>query len=239
MKKYKDIFIDFDDTLYDTHGNAIIALSELFEQFNLSAYFKDPNVFYDSYWYENVILWSQYAKGEIDRDYLIVERFRRPLSKGILADGSNFSPTRDYCLKISDVFLDLCSCKPGLIHGAEDLVKYLHSNYRLHICSNGFHEVQFKKLKSCGLFSYFDSIILSEDAGINKPNSKFFDFAFNKSNADPSTTIMIGDNFYTDIMGAKNYGLDTIFFNAHPQQFSSPEPVTYEVNSLLDIMNIL
>lgn len=239
MKKYKDIFIDFDDTLYDTHGNAIIALSELFEQFNLSAYFKDPNVFYDSYWYENVILWSQYAKGEIDRDYLIVERFRRPLSKGILADGSSFSPTRDYCLKISDVFLDLCSCKPGLIHGAEDLVKYLHSNYRLHICSNGFHEVQFKKLKSCGLFSYFDSIILSEDAGINKPNSKFFDYAFNKSNADPSTTIMIGDNFYTDIMGAKNYGLDTIFFNAHPQQFSSPEPVTYEVNSLLDIMNIL
>lgn len=240
MKRYKDIFFDFDDTLYDTHGNAVLALSELYDQYNLGQYFDDPKVFYDSYWYENVVLWSQYAKGEIDRDYLIVERFRRPLSVGMCPDGTHFSPTREFCLEISDVFLDLCSCKPGVIDGAHEIVEYLHDKgYRLHICSNGFHEVQYKKLKSCGLFSFFDSVILSEDAGFNKPHKEFFDYAMKMSSASVDSTIMIGDNFFTDIIGAKNYGLDTLFFNAHPDDFTAPEPVTFEVNRLLDIKNIL
>lgn len=240
MKKYTDIFIDFDDTLYDTHGNAIIALNELFDKFELGQYFHDRNVFFNSYWNANVILWSQYAKGEISRDFLIIERFKRPLSEGICEDGSHFVPSDEYCLKISDVFLDLCSCKPGVVSGAHVLVNYLKKNgYRLHICSNGFHEVQYKKLKACGLFDFFDSIVLSEDAGANKPSPKFFDYAVKLSGATPSSTIMIGDNFYTDILGARDYGLDVIFFNAHPQDFTSPESIDYEVNTLLDICSIL
>ena len=74
--KYKDLFIDFDDTLYDTHGNAVIALSETFEVFHLERFFTDPQVFYDAYWLANIDLWTRYSKGEITRDYLIVERFR-------------------------------------------------------------------------------------------------------------------------------------------------------------------
>ena len=74
--KYKDLFIDFDDTLYDTHGNAVIALRELFDALHMERWFPDPNVFYDRYWETNIDLWTRYSKGEITRDYLIVERFR-------------------------------------------------------------------------------------------------------------------------------------------------------------------
>lgn len=235
---YADIFLDFDDTLYDTRGNAQIALGELFDHFNWHRFFRRPEDFYVPYWRTNEDLWRQYAAGEIERDYLIVERFRRPLSEGKMEDGTPYRPSSEECLKVSDVFLDFCSCKPGLVSGARELMDYLKShNYRIHMCSNGFHEVQYRKLKSCGLAEYFDTIILSEDAGANKPSGQFFDYAIKTTKAIPARTIMIGDNVTTDIMGAQNYGLDTIFFN--PRSIASDIRPTYEVSSLREIHKLL
>lgn len=233
-KRYTDLFIDFDDTLYDTHGNAVIALKELFEFLRLDQYFEDATLFYDEYWKANIDLWTRYSKEEITRDYLIVERFRRPLSFG-----KGLEPTEEYCLKASDLFLDFCSSKPGVVAGAHELVDYLKTKgYRMHVCSNGFHEVQYKKLRACGLYDSFNTIILSEDAGANKPSQQFFDYAFQKSGAVKETTLMIGDNFNTDILGAKQAGLDTAYFNRYPE-YPATEPVTFEVTALQDLMDIL
>ena len=234
MKRYDDLFIDFDDTLYDTHGNAVIALHELFDTLQLGKWFPDANVFYDEYWKANIDLWTRYSKGEISRDYLIVERFRRPLSFG-----QGLEPTADYCLKVSDIFLDYCSSKPGLVDGAQELVEYLKlCGYRMHMCSNGFHEVQYKKLRACGLTEYFDTVILSEDAGYNKPAPQFFDYALQKSGADRNSTLMIGDNFQTDILGAKRSGIAVAYFNRFPE-YPAAEQVDYEVTSLRILIGIL
>ena len=139
---------------------------------------------------------------------------------------------------MSDKFLEFCSSKPGVVEGAHELMDYLkHQGYRMHMCSNGFHEVQYKKLAACGLKDYFDTIILSEDAGANKPSMQYFDYALRQSGADIATTIMIGDNLQTDIMGANRAGLDTILFN---RWGIDPSPVpTYTVETLRDIMKIL
>ncbi len=230
---YKDIFLDFDDTLYDTYGNAVIALQETFDTFHLERWFADPQVFYDAYWTANIDLWSHYSKGDITRDYLIIERFRRPLSAG-----KGLDVTKELCLEMSDRFLAFCSSKPGVIAGAHELMDYLkQKGYRLHMCSNGFHEVQYKKLTACGLRDYFDTIILSEDAGVNKPSKAYFDYALQKSGASLSTTIMIGDNLQTDIKGAKGAGLDTILFNRWQVD---PEGIpTYTVNTLKEITGII
>ena len=234
MKHYTDLFIDFDDTLYDTHGNSVIALCELFDALHLEQWFTDAQVFYDRYWEANIDLWTRYSRGEITRDYLIVERFRRPFSYG-----EGLEPTAQYCLEASDLFLDLCSSKPGLVEGARELMDYLKTKgYRLHMCSNGFHEVQYRKLCSCGLHNHFDTIVLSEDAGVNKPSPLFFDYAIQKTGAQKETTLMIGDNFQTDILGAKRFGLDTAYFNRFPD-YPAVEPVTYEVTLLCQLMEIL
>ena len=236
MKQYKDLFIDFDDTLYDTHGNAVIALRETFEAFALGRYFPDPQVFYDAYWMANIDLWTQYSKGEITRDYLIVERFRRPLSTG-----KGIDVTETFCLEMSDRFLDFCSTKPGVVEGAHELMDYLRGRgYRMHMCSNGFHEVQYKKLAACGLKDYFDTIILSEDAGFNKPSPQYFDYAFLQSGACRENTLMIGDNLQTDILGALASGIDALLFNRWDVDVKeASQSPTFVVSSLREIMKIL
>lgn len=234
--KYTDIFIDFDDTLYDTYGNATIALRETFEAFQLSRFFADPQVFYDTYWAANIDLWTRYSKGEITRPFLIVERFRRPLSAG-----QGLEVTEQLCLEMNDTFLDYCSSKPGVVKGAHELMKYLKGKgYRMHMCSNGFHEVQYKKLAACGLRPYFDTIILSEDAGANKPSPLYFDYAFKMSGACRQSTLMIGDNLQTDIQGAMSAGLDTLLFNRWQVRLEESDITpTYVVDTLTDIPGIL
>lgn len=233
-KKYTDVFIDFDDTIFDTYNNARIALRELFDYFELNRYFDKLEDFTNPYWDTNIELWTQYAKGEIDRDFLIVERFRRPL-----ACGKGLEPTREYCLEVSDKFLDLNGCQKGILPGARELLDYLHSRYRLHLCSNGFHEVQYKKLRSSDTDRYFNTVILSEDANANKPHKEFFDYALKQSGAKRETTVMIGDNWNTDIMGAQNSGIDAIYFNRWSYAPETAVDNVKTVNRLTDIINIL
>ncbi len=234
--KYKDLFIDFDDTLYDTYGNAVIALQETFEAFALGQYFDDPQTFYDAYWAANIDLWTRYSRGEITRDFLIVERFRRPLSVG-----NGIDITEEYCLKMSDKFLDFCASKSGVVEGAHELMDYLRQKgYRMHMCSNGFHEVQYKKLASCGLHDYFDTIILSEDAGVNKPSPLYFDYALKTSGASREKTLMIGDNLQTDIQGALSAGIDALLFNRWKVNLDESTIIpTFVTNTLSDIKKIL
>ena len=233
MENITHLFIDFDDTLYDTHGNAVIALHELFQDYALHRYFPSEEAFTVPYWEANHELWEQYAHGDITREYLIVERFRRPLSLG-----EGLEPTREFCLQTSDRFLDLCASKPGLVPGARSLMAYLRERgYRLHMCSNGFHEVQYRKLRSCGLQDSFDTIILSEDAGYNKPDVRFFEFALRETGAPLASTLMIGDNPDTGIAGARAAGLPTIYFNRTGRP--ATVPCDYEVTSLEAIHGLL
>ncbi|MDE6159667.1 MAG: YjjG family noncanonical pyrimidine nucleotidase [Bacteroidaceae bacterium] len=235
MKRYTDLFIDFDDTIYDTHGNAQIALGELFDHYQLQRYFPSKEAFTVPYWRENVALWAQYTRGEITRDFLIVERFRRPL-----CEGKGLNPTTEQCLEVSDCFLNLCADKPATLPGAHELLAYLKKQgYRMHICSNGFHEVQYRKLRASDTLQYFDTIVLSEDAGANKPSGAFFDYAFKTTKAVRESTLMIGDNQDTDIAGAYHAGLHTIYYNPEGLPLTNPRAVTYQVKALSEIAKIL
>lgn len=228
-----NIFLDFDDTIYDTRGNATIALGEVFEEFGLGRYFDDAQTFIDIYWKKNNELWKQYSLGQIERQYLIIERFRYPLSFGL-------TPTAEYCQKVSDRFLELCSDKPGSISGAHELLKGLKAKgYRLHIASNGFHEIQYRKLRAAGMIEYFDTIILSEDAGVNKPSKAFYDYALRMAGTTADASLMIGDNYENDVLGAVRAGIPAILYRRWDPSFVPSDPAIRYADRLTDILQMV
>lgn len=117
------------------------------------------------------------------------------------------------------------------------MLEYLQPNYRMHIISNGFDDVQHSKLKASNIHDFFDIIITSDSSDHRKPQKGIFEFAMKRAGATLDNSIMIGDNIDTDIIGAQNASMDHIFFN--PNKTSHSLNVTFEINSLKQIMNIL
>jgi putative hydrolase of the HAD superfamily len=203
--KYKNVFIDLDDTLWDFHANARIVLQEIYDEQKLFNYFKSFDEYFGIYAKRNLELWHLYGKGEITKEYLNVERFRHPMLKVGIDD-------RNLAEKTGIKFLDMLSTKTILMPYAKELLDYLSVKYPLTIVSNGFIEVQYKKLKSSNLEHYFTHVVLSEAAGALKPDKQIFEYALSLNGALPSETIMIGDSYEADIVGAKNAGIDQIYY---------------------------
>ena len=134
--------------------------------------------------------------------------------------------------------LEMMPTMTGLVEGALDLLEYLAPKYNLYILSNGFRELQSRKMKSAGVEGFFKKVILSEDIKVHKPNREIFHFALSATQSSFSDSIMIGDNIETDIRGARDAGLDQIYFNRWGKE-NLPFTPTYEVKSLNEIKNTL
>ena len=228
---YKNLFIDLDDTLWDTYNNNKKSLEEVYNEFSLNRYYTSFEVFYAIFQPINTQLWDQYRDGLIDKKTLTIDRFLHLLKPTGCA-------TQQAALDFNQSFLMHSSEKTGLIAGAIELLEYLKPHYKMHIISNGFREVQYKKIENAGLSSYFDQIILSEDAGVNKPNPLIFDLALKQAEAKREETLMIGDSWEADIQGAYNAKIDQLWFNPNKISTKQFDP-TYMVESLLEITSIL
>ena len=123
--------------------------------------------------------------------------------------------------------------KTNLIDYAVEILTYLNKKYTLHIITNGFQEVQFSKLLANHLLQYFKQVITSEKAGIQKPDKKIFEYSVSKARAEFDESIYIGDSWEVDIMGAKNAGMDQVYFN--PEKKKNIIDATYEISSLREL----
>ena len=228
---YTTIFFDLDDTLWDTHGNAKLCLNELYNEYQINRFYPTFNDFHKIYSQRTEVLWSNYSKGTIDKPTLIQSRFRCPF---IDFD----EPTDEMADNMNRDFFERIATKTGLIEGTIDLLEYLHGKYKMHIISNGFSELQDKKINGAGLGKFFDKVILSDAVGVNKPNPIIFNHLLNEAKVPQSEVIMIGDNIDTDIAGAQNSGIDQIWFNPTNSNNNGISP-TYTVQRLEEIKQIL
>ncbi|MDL2208181.1 YjjG family noncanonical pyrimidine nucleotidase [Parabacteroides sp. OttesenSCG-928-O15] len=229
--RYKSLFIDLDDTLWDTFHNNKECLEELYADYHWDRYYASFEAFYAYYMPNNENLWALYREHKIDRQTLIYERFHYVLQPMGIDD-------RETVLAINRDFLARTTTRTRLIPGAIELLDYLRPTYRLFILSNGFREVQFKKLENSGLAPYIERMILSEDAGIQKPHKAIFDFALRNTNSRRQESLMIGDSWEADIVGARNARIDQLWLNPRglsPQGFQP----SFTVSCLKEIESIL
>ncbi|WP_366184934.1 YjjG family noncanonical pyrimidine nucleotidase [Flavobacterium ovatum] len=199
-----DVFFDLDHTLWDFDKNSTLAFERIFEQ-------SHPLVEIDSFIKEyipiNQSCWKLFQYNKITHEELRYNRLKHSF------DALNYSITDQEIDRISDQYIEILPDHNHLFEGAFEILDYLKSKYKLHIITNGFAEVQYKKMNNAQLTSYFTTITNSEMAGVKKPNPVIFEYALNLAKAKKETSIMIGDSLDADVQGALDIGLDAIYFN--------------------------
>lgn len=236
VKHYQVLFIDLDNTLYDFTGNSREAYRAVYSLLDYDRWFDSFEHYYSIYEEYNLQLWALYAEGKITKDKLNAERYAHPLRVMGVHD-AEFVGARFW-----DEAMKRLPLGSRLMPHAREVLEYLRPRYRMYILSNGFTELQSRKMHSAGIEGYFDGVILSEDIGVNKPNPEIFYHALQVAGVGASEALMIGDNLEVDIAGASRVGIDQVYYDIAASGGNAvslqPSP-TYVVTSLLDLKGIL
>lgn len=221
----KAVLIDIDDTIFDFEKCSKNSFLKTLEKFNLK--FKEEDFSYFNK--VNDILWTKQKLGEINikevfikRDYLMVKYFNLDIEKGLF----------------NDLFVKFLYDEIEIVDGIEDLLLYLSDKYKIFTASNGIFKMQENRLKKSNLDKYFDNVFVSDKIGFEKPDKKFFQKIMDITKYSNDDLIMIGDSIKSDIIGAKNSKIKSIYFNKEDKKISDKN-FTYQVKNLSEIKKIL
>lgn len=224
---YKHLFFDLDHTLWDFHNNQILTLQELFISYDLKRFFKDFDDFFEKYMPINTSLWQEYQYGRIPKKDVKVGRFYQTFFNA----GFDDMPVAE---SFADAFVSGNSLQTGVIPHTMEVLEHLRKKkYHLYIITNGFREAQHTKMKKSGLTPFFERTFISEDVGASKPNRKFFEYAIKSANARKTESLVIGDSLENDIKGARDFGIDQVYFN--PGKIPHEEKIYKEITSLKEL----
>ncbi|MBL0138736.1 MAG: noncanonical pyrimidine nucleotidase, YjjG family [Bacteroidetes bacterium] len=230
MSKYKHLFFDLDNTLWDFERNSTEALTELYHKYSLQKLgVSSLEIFLEKYKERNAMMWDEYRLGKIDKATLRDKRFQ--LTFWDMGLDAETAPN-----ELPDEYLRISPRKTHLFPHAHETLSYLCSKYTLHIITNGFVEAQEIKLQASDLEKYFAEIIISEHTGYKKPDINIFNYSMQKAGASADECVMIGDGLDVDIAGARNAGWDTVYFN--PFEIPHTDSVTFEIKSLDELTRL-
>jgi putative hydrolase of the HAD superfamily len=246
MKSYNTLFLDLDGTLWDLKKNTEITLLELWLEFDLAGQTTSSFAnFYQRYVFHNDRVWALYRDNKIEKNVLRIDRFVQAFAD------IHIVPDATFVEKFAEIFIERCPQQPHLLPGAKTLLEACHRKYPMHIITNGFCEIQQIKMKAAGIAHYFDGVIYSEDLGIKKPHREIFEFALQRANASVEESLMIGDDWDADIIGAMNMGMDQAYLATTEKQLNEirqangQKPLrhnrkpTYSLDAISDLIPIL
>lgn len=220
------LFFDLDRTLWDFETNSKSVLKILYKEYELNKHFDVFELFFKQYKQVNEQMWQQYYKKEVTKEDVRLLRFYHTIGKN-----------KERCAQMSQDYIEMSVLQTALFpHTHETLAELKKRGYTLHIITNGFTEVQHKKLRNCKLENYFDTVTTSENAQHHKPDARAFKFALQKADTTAQQAAMIGDDLITDIQGANAAGLFSIYFN--PNRYTTPHEADKEVQELKSLLQI-
>lgn len=202
---HRNFLFDLDQTLLDFHASERKALEIVVKAGGLK-FTEDTYLLFKEY---NKSLWLELEKGTITRTELFKKRFTY-LFENCEGDHSKLDP-----LKVNDEFILTMSQNGVLMDGALEFVQRLKreiKDARIYIASNGATINAEGRIRSTGLDKYIEKIYVSEWMGAAKPSIEFFDICLEGVGEPKESCIMIGDSLTSDMLGAKNASLTSVWF---------------------------
>lgn len=221
------VFLDLDDTLLDFHKAESVAIRRTLRAVGAP----DTDEVAARYSAINDAHWKRLEKGELTRIQVLTGRFAQLFDELGIA----FSPEEAW-----HVYEGNLSEGHWFIDGAEALLQTLAPHYTLCLASNGTASVQDKRIESAGIAPYFEKIFISQRVGVNKPATAFFDHCFTAlPHADRARAIIVGDSLTSDILGGRNAGIATCWFNPHGLPRRADILPDYEIAALSELPPLL
>ena len=222
------VFFDLDHTLWDFEKNSDLAFQKVFNKQNIKVNLID---FLNVYKPINKQYWKLYREEKVTKKELRYGRLKNAFDK------INYSLSDNLIDVIAIEYIDFLPDFNHLFNNTIEILEYLKTKYQLHIITNGFEEIQTKKMESSNILHYFNKVITSESVGVKKPNPKVFNFALEMANANPKNSIMIGDSIEADIQGALNLGIKAIHCNFENENINSNNFIS--IKSLIELKQYL
>lgn len=229
--KTKHVFFDLDRTLWDFEKNSETALRQIYEELKLSNYMESFDSFMEVYRRVNGEWWNKYRYGKVKKEDLRVGRFLDTLRE---FDAENI----EMATQLGERYIQVSPYQTNLLsHTAETLKELKENGNAIHIITNGFKEIQFIKLKNSDILHYFDDVLCSEEVGVNKPDPLVFKSAMERTNAKAHESIMIGDDFEADVLGAEKVGIKGVLFD--PNEHFKHNNEVHKIQSLKEVPPIV
>lgn len=222
----KAILVDVDNTIFDFPSSSLLALKRSADIFGI----KLPDNILPIFLKHNNALWDRIEEKTLTFSELQHIRFNEIFKEiGIEGvDGYSFE------LLFDEIFEE-CAVE---VEGIRTALSYLKDKgYILAIASNASKKQQIRRLQSTSMLSFFSAIFTSGELGVSKPNAEFFRKCLKDLRLKPEEAIMLGDSLKADIIGAKEAGITTIWFDRRDSGDS--EYADYKITSPLELLSIL
>ncbi|MCQ2467086.1 MAG: YjjG family noncanonical pyrimidine nucleotidase [Clostridia bacterium] len=212
----KNLLFDLDMTLLDFKA----AEQDTFKIVANDLELEYSDEFYDVYSIANEKCWKKLELQEITKAELYVIRFRETI-EWYIANHPEFSRKLPSYEDINAYYIKTMS-KIGIrLPGAMEFilkVKEVRPDLNLYIITNGTSATARGRVKASGFEPLFEKVFVSDEIGINKPDKKFFDAVLAELNSDASECLVIGDSLSSDILGAKNAGIKSLWYTESPDE---------------------